>query len=63
MLIVANTALSFLQGNGTGATFPLHRQPPLRCVQEAGDQVFVPEGYAHATVNLDTSVGVAVEYL
>lgn len=63
-LIVATAPLSpCMQGNGTGARFPLFSQPPLRCIQEAGDQLFIPEKYAHATVNLDTSVSVAVEYL
>ena len=33
----------------------------LQCVQEAGDVVFVPRGWAHAVLNLRTSVGVAVE--
>jgi hypothetical protein len=31
---------------------------PLFCVQEAGDAIFLPSGWAHATVNLEESLGV-----
>ena len=34
---------------------------PLRCVQPAGTALFVPSGWKHATINLEDSVGVAVE--
>ena len=40
----------------------LRRKPPIKCIQRAGDILFVPDGFAHATVNLETAVGVAVEY-
>jgi hypothetical protein len=35
--------------------------PPLECVQESGEILFVPEGWLHATINLQDSVGIAVE--
>ena len=34
-----------------------------RCVQHAGDMVVLPEGWAHATLNLRTSVGIAREFV
>jgi len=36
--------------------------PPLQCVQEAGDVLYVPRGWGHAVLNLRTSVGYAVEF-
>ena len=35
---------------------------PLECVQEAGDMLFVPAGWAHSTLNIETSIGVAYEF-
>lgn len=35
----------------------------FHCVQEEGDLIFVPEGYAHSTLNLEDGVGYAVEVL
>ena len=32
--------------------------PPLELVQEGGDVLFVPAGWAHATLNVEVSVGV-----
>jgi hypothetical protein len=32
------------------------------CVQEPGDLVFVPATWSHAVLNLDTTIGVAVEF-
>jgi hypothetical protein len=40
-------------------------RPPehlFMCVQEAGDVLFVPHGWGHAALNLNTSVGVAIEF-
>ena len=34
----------------------------LRCVQEAGDVVYVPRLWGHAVINLKQSVGAAVEF-
>ena len=34
----------------------------LRCVQEAGDVLLLPETWAHATVNEELSVGIALEF-
>lgn len=34
---------------------------PFRCVQRAGDAIYVPTMWAHATVNLETAVGFAGE--
>jgi len=36
---------------------------PYRCTQEAGDVVFVPFDWGHSVVNLDASIGVAMELL
>jgi hypothetical protein len=33
-----------------------------QCTQMAGDMLFVPAGWAHAVLNLKTSIGVAVEF-
>ena len=35
---------------------------PLECSQEANDIVFVPSGWGHAVLNLELSVGAAVEF-
>jgi hypothetical protein len=34
----------------------------LRCIQHAGDVIFVPSGWAHGVLNLKESVGIAVEF-
>lgn len=34
----------------------------LRCVQEAGDVIYVPRLWGHAVINLKQSVGAAVEF-
>ena len=34
---------------------------PLECIQQAGEVLFVPAGWHHATLNLADSVGLAVE--
>ena len=39
-------------GNGTFYT----------CIQEEGDALYVPAGWGHAVINLETSIGVAVEW-
>ena len=39
-----------------------HCAPPLECTQNAGDVIFVPAGWAHAVLNVETSVGVALEF-
>ena len=33
----------------------------LECVQEAGTMLFVPQGWLHATINLDDTVALAME--
>jgi hypothetical protein len=35
---------------------------PLQCTQRAGELVFVPAGWVHATLNLDEAVGVGAQY-
>ena len=35
---------------------------PRECVQRAGDVVYVPAGWLHATNNLNDCVGVAVDH-
>ena len=32
---------------------------PLQCVQSAGDAIFVPDGWSHATINVEETLGVA----
>ena len=32
------------------------------CTQNAGDVLYIPHGWAHGVLNLETSVGVAVEF-
>ncbi|CAK9057117.1 unnamed protein product [Durusdinium trenchii] len=32
---------------------------PLSCVQSAGDAIFVPDGWSHATINVEKTLGVA----
>lgn len=34
---------------------------PIRCVQEAGEVLFVPTGWEHATINEEESIGIAME--
>ena len=34
----------------------------LQCTQRAGDVLYVPPGWGHAVINLNTSVGVAIEF-
>jgi hypothetical protein len=40
----------------------LGRASVLECTQEAGDVVFVPDGWGHATLNLAESIGWAQEF-
>jgi len=51
------------------ADFVLHQLPhlppaaaPLQCVQAAGDVLFVPHGWGHVILNLNTSIGFALEF-
>ena len=32
---------------------------PLHCVQSAGDAIYVPDGWAHATINVEPTLGLA----
>ena len=41
--------------------YPRQRDRAFECVQEAGELLYVPSGYMHAVLNLQPSVGVAVE--
>lgn len=38
------------------------RQHVVECTQNGGDVLFVPPGWGHATLNLRTSVGIALEF-
>jgi hypothetical protein len=38
-----------------------HCSRPVECTQRAGEVLFVPEGWNHGVVNLQDSVGIAVE--
>ena len=35
---------------------------PIITIQEAGEMMFVPQGWAHGTINLNTCTGIAVEF-
>lgn len=42
---------------------PAAREPFVRhCIQRAGDILFVPRNWGHATLNIQTTVGVVSEY-
>jgi hypothetical protein len=45
-----------VQGESIGVTDALH------CLQEAGDVIFVPTGWAHAILNMKETVGIASEF-
>ena len=34
---------------------------PYDCVQEAGTILFIPSGWHHATINLEDTIGIAIE--
>lgn len=38
---------------------PNMKSPPLQCVQSAGDAIFVPDGWSHASINVEATLGVA----
>ena len=40
---------------------PFLKYPPLEVLQEEGDLVFVPTAWSHATMNLEETLGVAIE--
>jgi len=35
---------------------------PLECVQEAGDVLYVPNSWGHATLNIESAIGVSYEF-
>ena len=39
----------------------LRAQSSLQCTQQAGDIVFVPKNWGHATLNIRQSIGLAYE--
>jgi hypothetical protein len=47
---------------GSGGDAASVDPPPLQCTQEAGDLFFVPRGWGHAVLNLDTTIGYAREF-
>jgi hypothetical protein len=51
-------------GGPTPQEEPRERPLPrtLRCTQRAGDLLYVPDGWGHAVLNLDTAVGYAREF-
>ena len=40
---------------------PTMKQKPLKVVQRPGELLFVPTAWSHATLNLETTLGVAIE--
>ena len=57
-IYATQTPLAYLEDNSTLAD---KSWAPLELVQEAGDLVFVPHAWAHQTLNIEASVGVAYE--
>ena len=69
-LYSAEPAMEYLQGDDyarrvaerDGAADAVPQPiPPLEFIQEAGDLIYIPMGWSHATVNIEASVGVAFE--
>ena len=52
------SVLEWVEELGSVGNMPF---PPLECTQQAGDAFYVPSGWSHAVLNLETSVGFAVE--
>ena len=48
--------------NGSGALDELVEAAPFECVQEAGDALYVPTNWGHATINVEESIGIAHEF-
>ena len=38
-------------------------QRPLQCMQQAGDLIYVPQGYWHGTINLGETIGVSGQFV
>lgn len=50
--------LEWLRRGQNGTSLP----PPIECIQQAGDVLFVPRLWGHGTINLGESVGVAMPF-
>ena len=48
--------------NSSGALDELVEAAPFECVQEAGDALYVPTNWGHATINVEESIGIAHEF-
>jgi hypothetical protein len=61
----SNTTLSGRAVMGGGKGTPANPYAPFMraCVQEAGDVIYVPHRWGHATLNLEASIGIAEEFL
>ena len=57
--------MDLLVAHNASATDRLdHEGAPFRmCIQNAGDAVFVPEGWGHAVLNLEAGAGLASEFV
>jgi mannose-6-phosphate isomerase-like protein (cupin superfamily) len=42
-------------------TYPHLPTRPVECIQESGETLFVPQGFPHCVLNLQESVGIAIE--
>jgi hypothetical protein len=49
------------QGTGTPGSEGEGGGRPIECVQEAGDLMYVPEGWHHAVINVDDVVGISFQ--
>lgn len=50
------------KNNSTITSFWGPNSRPLTCIQEAGDVIYVPHGWGHGVVNIETVIGYAVEF-
>ena len=56
-------ALHWFRGSSGYAYDALKKSGHLfECIQQPGDVIYVPESWAHGVLNVETSVGVAMEY-
>ena len=59
----ATPVLEFARELARNATPTVDLPPPLVCVQNVSDVLFVPAGWGHAVLNTREVAGVAVEFV
>ena len=55
-------ALHWFRGSRGGYDTLKKTEQLFECIQQPGDVIYVPESWAHSVINVETSVGVAMEY-